>query len=90
MNLTIRNIPEEVINSIKKKAAKNRRSLNSEILILLERSLKEITKEKEIEIAKNQMSALNEFVGKWNDDRSTKDIIADIYESRTVGSDVVL
>ncbi len=90
MNLTIRNIPEEVINSIKKKAEINRRSLNSEILILLESSLLEITKERQAEIAKKQMSALSKFVGKWNDDRSTKDIIADIYESRTVGSDVVL
>lgn len=90
MNLTVRNIPEEVINIIKQRAAKNRRSLNSEILWLFENAIVEVSREKEIEVSKKQMKALKRFIGKWVDDRSSKEIIDDIYQSRTVGRDIVL
>ncbi|BAZ47352.1 hypothetical protein NIES4102_43980 (plasmid) [Chondrocystis sp. NIES-4102] len=35
-NITIRDLPEEVLNAIKQKATANRRSINSEILCGLE------------------------------------------------------
>jgi len=39
LNLTIKNIPEEVHAVLKESAEKNRRSLNSEILVRLERDI---------------------------------------------------
>ena len=39
LNLTLKNIPEEVHAVLKKSAEKNRRSLNSEILARLERDV---------------------------------------------------
>jgi len=38
-NLTIRNLPREVHRSLKERAARNRRSLNSEIIEILARTL---------------------------------------------------
>ncbi len=36
-NLTVRNIPDDVYERLKQRAAANRRSLNQEIVLLLER-----------------------------------------------------
>jgi len=94
MNITIRNIPAEVINKIRTLSQIERRSLNSEILMVLERGLNEkighffgtksnLTKELQINIWRS----LSE---KWEDDRSAEEIIKDIYDRRTKGRDVAL
>ncbi|NQT25407.1 Arc family DNA-binding protein [candidate division KSB1 bacterium] len=89
MNITVRNIPEEVVNKIKTLSQKSKRSLNNEILIILEQSLQDemrvnfklnshLSKDVQVSIWKKLSSA-------WNDERSTQDIIDDIYDSRTLG-----
>ncbi len=94
MNITIRNIPEEVINKIRTLSRVERRSLNSEILMVLEQGLEEklgrmadvkagMTKELQVNIWRNLAS-------KWEDDRSSDEIIEDIYKHRTLGRDVEL
>lgn len=94
MNLTIRNIPDEVINKIRTLSQVERRSLNSEILMVLERGLNEklghlfniknnMTKELQINIWRG-------FENKWDDDRSTEEIITDIYNNRTMGRNIEL
>ena len=94
MNLTIRNIPDEVINKIRTLSQVERRSLNSEILIVLEHGLNEklghlfniksnMTKELQVNIWRG-------LAEKWEDDRSSQEIINDIYENRTMGRDIEL
>ena len=94
MNLTIRNIPDEVINKIRTLSQVERRSLNSEILVVLEHGLNEklghlfniksnMTKELQVNIWRG-------LAEKWEDDRSSQEIINDIYEHRTMGRDVEL
>ena len=94
MNITIRNIPKEVIEKIRTLSQVERRSLNSEILMVLERGLEEklgrmfdiksnMTRELQTDIWRN-LSA------KWDDERSTEEIIEDIYSHRTKGRDVEL
>lgn len=94
MDLTIRNIPDEVVNKIRTMSYVERRSLNSEILAVLERGLHErighllnntskITKELQVEIWRDLAS-------RWEDDRSSEEIIRDIYEHRTMGRDIDL
>ncbi len=92
VNLTIRNIPDEIIKRIKTLSKLERRSLNNEILILLEKGLsseldlkerKFINKELQIEIWR-------ELSGLWKDKRKTKEIIEDIYSTRTNGREVKL
>jgi plasmid stability protein len=38
--LTVKNIPDDIYNELKRSAAEHRRSLNSEIIVRLERSLR--------------------------------------------------
>jgi plasmid stability protein len=94
MNITIRNIPKEIINKIRTLSKVERRSLNNEILMVLEQGLDEklgrlfniksnLTKELQVNIWRNLSS-------KWQDDRSSEEIINDIYNRRTMGRDVEL
>ena len=94
-NLTIRDIPDEILDKIKILSKAERRSINSEILLIIEKGLKNyanniivdnphmISKETQLEIWSN-------LSGKWEDDRKTEDIIDDIYSKRTKGRDIEL
>ena len=89
MNLTIRNIPDDVINKIRTLSQIEKRSLNNEILFVLERGI-----QKEVQhffnIKRNinkdaQISIWERLSKEWQDDRPTAELINDIYESRTMG-----
>ena len=94
MNLTIRNIPDNVINKIRTLSQMEDRSLNNEILFVLERGVQEklqhsfdikrnINKDNQIKIWMN-------LSHRWQDDRTTDEIISDIYNSRTLGREFQL
>jgi hypothetical protein len=90
INLTIRNIPDEIISKIKTISEIEKRSLNSEILILLEMGLsRELKMNRNYLLSKEtQIKLWNSISGKWKDKRTTKEIINDIYSNRTIGRDV--
>ncbi len=94
MNLTIRNIPDDVINKIRTISKTERRSMNNEILIILERGIEEevhdLLKEKRT-VSKNlQIEIWKRLAKEWKDDRSTDEIIRDIYDNRTLGREFKL
>ena len=94
MNLTIRNIPEYVIKKIKTLSQVEKRSLNNEILLVLERGtqeeIKHLFKVKK-NISKNtQIKIWKRLSKEWQDDRTTDEIIDDIYNSRTTGREFEL
>jgi len=94
MNITVRDIPDEVIEKIRDLSKMEKRSLNSEILCVLERGVKEELHQR-FDIKKNiskssQIDIWNKLANEWVDERSTDDIINDIYENRTLGRDVKL
>lgn len=94
MNLTIRNIPDDVINKIRTISKTERRSMNNEILIILERGIEEevhdLLKEKRT-VSKNlQIEIWKRLAKEWKDDRSTDEIIKDIYDNRTLGREFKL
>lgn len=91
-NLTIRNIPEELLRSLRKLSQKERRSLNSEILILLEKSLKEHNLEKHGDTisVEAQAEMWSKLAGEWDDPRPADEIIADVLSHRTLGRKVEL
>jgi len=94
MNITVRNIPDEVINKIRTLSQIERRSLNNEILIILEQGLNErLASPDNIKryIAKELQAGIwRGLADKWEDARSTQEIIEDIYENRTIGRPVAL
>ncbi|MFW6137914.1 MAG: FitA-like ribbon-helix-helix domain-containing protein [Spirochaetota bacterium] len=93
-NITVRNIPDEILEKIKKLSSIEKRSLNKELLVIIEKgthweitemhtSKKTIPKSIQVHLWKN----LSE---KWDDERSTDEIIKDIYNGRTYGREISL
>ncbi|MBN1782591.1 Arc family DNA-binding protein [bacterium] len=94
MNITIRNIPDEIVEKLRTLSKISRRSLNNEILVSIERGLskeppgssnlrKNISRGTQIEI-------WEKLAGTWQDKRSTRKIIEEIYTNRTPGREVDL
>ena len=93
-SITVRNIPEDVLERIRALSSIERRSLNNEILVILERGTYSEYEEKLIKrkyLSKStQMEIWKQLAGTWEDSRSAKEIIEDIYSHRTVGREVQL
>ena len=93
-NITIRNIPDGVLEKIRHLAHRERRSVNSELLMIIERGTEEelieaagrrkgITPSRQVRLWKN-LSA------RWEDDRSIEEVIDEVYRTRTLGREVDL
>jgi plasmid stability protein len=93
-SITIRNIPDEVLERIRALSSIERRSLNNEILVILERGTYSEYEEKLVKrkyLSKStQMEIWKQLAGTWSDSRSAKEIIEDIYAHRTAGREVEL
>jgi plasmid stability protein len=90
-SLTIRNIPDLILDQIRVLSEVERRSLNNELLMIIENGLNTYTKTNKVMFDKElQLSIWNDVCGKWDDGRSSDEIINDIYSSRTKGRSVEL
>ncbi|MFW5690049.1 MAG: FitA-like ribbon-helix-helix domain-containing protein [Spirochaetota bacterium] len=94
-NLTIRNVPDFIVDQIRTLSTIERRSMNSEILVLLEHAVRSYQGSPEqparLRLSTDTQSDIWERLGgTWIDDRSTEEIIEDIYSSRTTGRSVDL
>ena len=93
-NITIRNIPQSVFDKLRLISKREKRSLNNEILHILELGLSRLEDEREKPGAplnkEAQIAIWRELSGKWADKRSAKAIIKEIYETRTPGREVEL
>lgn len=94
-HLTVRNIPESVLEQIKTLSQLERRSMNGEILVLLETALHAYRRagstEPSYQISTDtQIEVWERLSGEWDDARSTEDIINDIYTNRTAGRSIDL
>ena len=94
--LTLRDIPPAMHARLRLLSARERRSLNSEVLVLLEEGLAQRSQQhmpapsapppsREL-----QLAIWEELAGSWEDDRSTEEIVDDIRASRTLGREVSL
>ncbi|HUV08191.1 MAG TPA: hypothetical protein VMX75_10710 [Spirochaetia bacterium] len=88
-NITIRNIPDDVFEKIKKLSSIEKRSVNNEMLVIIERGASMEIKDRikgGKPIPKSiQINLWNNLSRTWKDKRSTEEIIEDIYTARTVG-----
>jgi plasmid stability protein len=90
-NLTVRNIPDDVLERIRQRSQIDRRSLNNELIVVLEKGLSiEDSTNRKYPDRDLQLQIWNDLAGRWKDGRSTDEIIRDIYESRTEGRAVDL
>ena len=88
-NITVRNIPDELLNKIRLLSILEKRSVNSEILMVLGKGL---SKESDsVKYVRHQLSndtqikLWKNICGRWKDSRSTAEIISDIIGSRSQG-----
>ena len=94
MNITVRNIPDQIVEKLKTLSLLEKRSINSQILIILEKGIQEQLEsytEKGHSISKEtQLKIWQKLAGQWQDKRTTKEIIDDIIKSRSRGRDIAL
>ena len=88
-NITIRNIPDDVFSVIKKLSDLERRSINNELLIIIEKGtallMENKINENKIISKVSQINLWRNLSGEWEDNRTSEEIINDIYDSRTLG-----
>ncbi|MBN2049194.1 MAG: hypothetical protein JW760_02015 [Spirochaetales bacterium] len=92
-SITIRNISELMLEKIRILSRSGRRSMNNELLCLIEKGLR--AEEEQFAGAytvsrEAQVSIWESISGAWEDNRSTEEIIHDIYSHRTPGRQVDL
>jgi len=87
-SITLKDVPEELLVRLRSAAARERRSLNQEALVLIEGGLaaRETTEER----AHRQVEAWKALAGTWVSDRRFDDEVADLYAARTPGRNVDL
>lgn len=93
-NLTLRSIPDATLSELRSRAAVNHRSLNGEILaiidITLAGGLPMWAPSSSNDPVERQKAAILDAAGGWRDTRSEREIVADIESHRTKGRKVAL
>lgn len=94
-SITLRSIPDEVMSLVRNLSAVEKRSLNNELVLLIEEGLNRhignMVNMKRPGVSRVvRANILESIAGKWIDTRSTRAIIKDIYNKRTSGRDVNL
>ncbi len=91
-NLTIRNIPEDLLDRLRRLSKAEKRSLNSEVLVVLEKCLEDYKPEKSYDYipVEAQVEIWKKLAGEWDDPRSAEDIAEEIRKQRTPGRRVDL
>ena len=87
VNLTVRNIPETVLKHVRFYATGSRRSVNSELLVLLEEGLsariRDGVADRPAEFPAGRREQLwGELCGSWDEDESVADNLETIYRLR--------
>ena len=91
-NLTIRNIPEDLLDKLRRLSKAEKRSLNSEVLVVLEKCLEDYKPEKRYDFipVEAQVEMWKKLAGEWDDHRTAEEIAKEIKETRTPGRRVDL
>lgn len=90
-SLTIKDIPEELLEALRELAERDRRSMTQEAIVLLSEIVAQRREADEArDEAARQADAWEQLAGRWTSETSADEEIADIYESRTEGREVDL
>jgi plasmid stability protein len=91
-SFTLRNIPENLLEGLRILSERERRSLNNELLMVLEEGLNAKAERSGVEPPSPELQAelWMDLCGKWEDDRSAEEIIEGIRSARSMGREVDL
>ena len=87
-SITLKDVPEDLLVRLRRAAARERRSLNQEALVLIEGGL--AARETAEERAQRQVASWRTLAGAWTSDKPFEDEVAELYASRTPGREVDL
>ena len=90
-SITIKNIPDSLLSQLRERAATEKRSMNKEIIRLLDPSLsvdRAHTLEHRRTLAQAQTQAWGRLAGRWVSDVPVEDEIAHIYAARSGGREL--
>ena len=90
-SLTLKNVPVELLEGLRTRARRERRSLSSQAIYLLERSmqLEPPAVPRGPEVAEAQVAAWRRAASRWHE-QPGEDVWADIRAARTGGRDIDL
>jgi plasmid stability protein len=83
-SVTIKGIPDNLLSSLRAHAAAEKRSMNKDVIGLLETALSGRNSNQ----AERQIAEWSKLAGRWISDLETDEEIADIYASRTAGREI--
>lgn len=90
-SLTIKDMPEELLEDLRELAERDRRSMTQEAIVLLTKIIDQRRESEEPRTeAAAQAEAWETLAGRWTSGESVDDEVSDIYESRTRGREVDL
>ncbi len=91
-SMTLKNIPDSLLDRLRERAAADRRSVSQEMIHLLARSLETVpdADPDAPTAAHTQAAAWARLAGRWQSDQSVEDEIREILAARTVGRNVDL
>ena len=92
-SITIKNIPDQLLSQLRERAAMEQRSMNKEIIRLLDLSLsaeRAHALEHRRTLAQAQAQAWSRLGGRWISDVPVEDEIAGIYSARSGGREIEL
>ena len=85
-SITLKNIPQDLLKRLRRKAVEERRSLNQEVLHLLDVSLLAMEGPRALEEdVLRQVEAWRRLSGRWESDEPVARELERIYSSRTPG-----
>ena len=93
-SITIKEIPEELLDRLRRRAAEDRRSMNKEIIHLLAMALSlespEVDAARLVGQIEAQVQAWRQLAGRWESDVEAAEEIERIYAARSLGRPVEL
>lgn len=90
-SITIKDIPDQLLNRVRERAAADRRSINKEFIQLVETALRGEQAAPVFQEQIEQQTALwSELAGKWASDDDAAAEVREIYAARTTGRSVDL
>ena len=90
-SLTIKDIPEDLLERLRELAEEDRRSMTQEVIYLLAEIVSEYDAKRSGRArADRQADDWEQLAGRWKSDKSADEEIGEIYDSRTRGRQVDL
>lgn len=88
-SLTLKNVPEDVLDGLREAAEEDRRSLNQQVVVLLDEALRRRRERISLGVA-NQVRQWESLAGAWRSDVSGVAERRAVYKRRTKGRKVKL